>query len=688
MARGRRGGARRGVAAAALAVGLAALAAAALLGGAAAQCGASCDGCKKRRCKKDGVCFWSGSSCADATDFCAAVQGKKKRRKKCQATISNPALLGSPNCVCSRAKKKCGDCKQPDGPSGDPYLPDNKMVMTGGMLEYEPSDPNGPWTSLCAVAAQARAMDSDAVNNLKDEAGFQKAKAIWDSNAFNKPDFSGTTYFDKTMAFNDNKMNFLDEFFQSGILGAKAGGAGTDDFAARAQIVKKTTQDWVPVTWIMNRLDVLMAELTPTRGAPPGTPTGPPPGTPTGPPPGTPTGPPPGTPTGPPGTATARVAMPHHSATPAQQALFDDIAALWFGCGETNPAPLDKGVKDGWKGLYRPGTEDKRYQAFGPEKWSPSGRATARADNYDVLKDGMTSNGRVKRETAALNFQVIDALNAGPDLTTVRKIQDAVYTTYSQSTLRYAAKLTLLAKLPGNGMGGALNTAAPKEGACGGADASNACCDAKSSNPTCTALRSGAQTLTGNEVSLLCDELGTKGQAPKNPKAKELLEGKAFFKVISGIMHNMRVPGVPPNPVHEASLQQQERCADTLNTMFTWNEAGGGSVSFPTWKVHVGVFASLDQYLAPNAFCYTTSCLDEFVSHVTSGGGNFMGKLVKSPNMGNPQNDKACGQAYAACLPAPTRIPPACTMPACGWDGKEWDASTVPGPPENKPSGD
>merc|ERR1712224_1094177 len=134
------------------------------------------------------------------------------------------------------------------------------------------------------------------------------------------------------------------------------------------------------------------------------------------------------------------------------------------------------------------------------------------------------------------------------------KIQDAVYTTYSQSTLRYAAKLTLLAKLPGNGMGGALNTAAPKEGACGGADASNACCDAKSSNPTCTALRSGAQTLTGNEVSLLCDELGTKGQAPKNPKAKELLEGKAFFKVISGIMHNMRVPGVPPNPVHEASL--------------------------------------------------------------------------------------------------------------------------------------
>merc|ERR1712224_742818 len=45
-------------------------------------------------------------------------------------------------------------------------------------------------------------------------------------------------------------------------------------------------------------------------------------------------------------------------------------------------------------------------------------------------------------------------------------------------------------------------------GACGGADASNACCDAKSSNPTCTALRSGAQTLTGNEVSLLCDELG------------------------------------------------------------------------------------------------------------------------------------------------------------------------------------
>jgi len=119
MARGRRGSPRRGAAAAALAVGLAALAAAALLGGAAAQCGASCDGCKKKKCKKDGVCFWNGSSCADATDFCAAVQGKKKRRKKCQATISAPALLGSPNCVCSRAKKKCGQCRVPAPPGGD-----------------------------------------------------------------------------------------------------------------------------------------------------------------------------------------------------------------------------------------------------------------------------------------------------------------------------------------------------------------------------------------------------------------------------------------------------------------------------------------------------------------------------------------------------------------------------------------
>merc|ERR1719335_1071330 len=45
-------------------------------------------------------------------------------------------------------------------------------------------------------------------------------------------------------------------------------------------------------------------------------------------------------------------------------------------------------------------------------------------------------------------------LNVGPTASGISVIKDAILTVYSQATLRYTAKLTLGAHLPGNGMGG------------------------------------------------------------------------------------------------------------------------------------------------------------------------------------------------------------------------------------------
>merc|ERR1711871_937824 len=49
---------------------------------------------------------------------------------------------------------------------------------------------------------------------------------------------------------------------------------------------------------------------------------------------------------------------------------------------------------------------------------------------------------------------VVKTLNEGPTLNGINVIKDSLLTVYSQATLRYSAKLTLGAHLPGNGMGG------------------------------------------------------------------------------------------------------------------------------------------------------------------------------------------------------------------------------------------
>jgi len=633
-ARSRRGASRRGPGAGALAAGALLAVLACFLGGAAADCAKG-----KKACKRDTNCYWGGSTCSAAANACEGVQGKKMR-KKCRNTR---AADGS-QCACSNSRKKCGQCQTSSstGPSGPPFLPDDVMKVTGGAIEFKPSESNGPWTDLCRVAVQARAM---AGLDLKKEDGFQRAKEIWESyGSINNPDYSGTPYFDKNVAFHGGKKDFLRNYFMTAVLGSKPGGCGTDDFDARAQIIKKVSQDWVPVTHIMYRLDKIDADLSGSQGPPSGRPTG-----------------------------TSR------QGTDAHKRHFDEVAALWFGCGEGNPG---KGMPDAldWGRLEPDESKgDKRTDTFGAPKYAVSGRADARAMNYDKMRDVVVQGGRKKRETALLNFNVHRALEDGPDQRTIRVIKDAIFTVYSQATLRYTSKMTLKAKLPGNGMGGA-----PGGGACGGSG--KPCCDTSTSS--CTRLHAGELAAAPGKVSVFCDEGTAKDEDPKNPSPKDLLEGQVFFQVIAGMMADMSDPRVPPNPIHDESLAQLTLCANNINTMFTWNPEGDGAVVFPSWKVHIGAYGNVGSYLAPNGFCYVNACLDEFVSHATSGGGMHMGLLVSSPNMGRPKGDKGCGRAYAACLAAPTRTPPQCQMPACGWDGKEWTQATRPGPPSNKPAGD
>merc|ERR1712224_1137776 len=81
--------------------------------------------------------------------------------------------------------------------------------------------------------------------------------------------------------------------------------------------------------------------------------------------------------------------------------------------------------------------------------WTPASTAQKRSSNYDQQETvGNTTN------LATKVVNVMKELNVGPTAAGISVIKDAILTVYSQATLRYTAKLTLGAHLPGNGMGG------------------------------------------------------------------------------------------------------------------------------------------------------------------------------------------------------------------------------------------
>ena len=258
------------------------------------------------------------------------------------------------------------------------------------------------WGMMCNFAPQAKSINYAMSQDPK---SFSFAASVWDGTVggfggkkINEPDFSGNTYFDNAALYagtgTANK-KFLNAFFQAGLLGAGVGGVGTEDPAGRAEVLKKTSKDWAPVVWIMKYLDEAASKLAAGGTA---------------------------------NQAAARLA-------------YDYVAGAYLGCGQNNPVPLPTSPNVTYAG--------KTFTTGGPTLYTPAGTTQKRSSNTGQQEtfDGNTN-------IASQAILVVKTLNEGPTLNGINVIKDSLLTVYSQATLRYAAKLTLAAHLPGNGMGG------------------------------------------------------------------------------------------------------------------------------------------------------------------------------------------------------------------------------------------
>merc|ERR1740127_443785 len=127
--------------------------------------------------------------------------------------------------------------------------------------------------------------------------------------------------------------------------------------------------------------------------------------------------------------------------TAAARLAFDYVAAAYLGCGQNNPVPLPTSPNVTYAG--------KTFTTGGPTLYTPAGTTQKRSSNTGQQE---TFNGNTNIASQAV--LVVKTLNEGPTLAGINVIKDSLLTVYSQATLRYAAKLTLGAHLPGNGMGG------------------------------------------------------------------------------------------------------------------------------------------------------------------------------------------------------------------------------------------
>merc|ERR1719181_1784396 len=146
--------------------------------------------------------------------------------------------------------------------------------------------------------------------------------------------------------------------------------------------------------------------------------------------------------------------------TAAAKADFDSVAAAYYGCGDTNPVPLP--TYNGAQLAY-PTVASTPDTGFNATTMSIYGVANKRADNYGTAGlvstntascSGTTVPTATCKSVAALNVEVAAALNAGPTVANADIVRDATLTIFTQAAQRYAAKLTLEAQLPGDGMGG------------------------------------------------------------------------------------------------------------------------------------------------------------------------------------------------------------------------------------------
>merc|ERR1711959_373703 len=157
---------------------------------------------------------------------------------------------------------------------------------------------------------------------------------------------------------------------------------------------------------------------------------------------------------------------------------FDSIAALYFGCGDTNPVPLPIYTPDTvWTTAPQEDTQitwtaDKTQKSGdGGTVYSMYSLANKRASNYGncgPLKTGSCASSKTALTTsgsltvADLNLLVADALNygtTGPTSAGVSTIRDSINTINAQAAQRYIARVSPDANLPGNGMGGSTKRA-------------------------------------------------------------------------------------------------------------------------------------------------------------------------------------------------------------------------------------
>merc|ERR1712072_946830 len=207
--------------------------------------------------------------------------------------------------------------------------------------------------------------------------------------------------------------DYLDNYFRTGIQATPSATAlsGSADGEANSQILMKTSAYWVAVTHVMYNLDMAEKNLAANN-------------------------------------------------TAAAASNFDSAAAAYYGCGDTNPVPLPF-----YKGsvIKYSATAATLDTGFNATTMSIYGVANKRADNYGTLVFVSTTGGTCTvasttcKKVAALNTVVAAALSGGPSTANIQTIKDSVLTIFTQAAQRYAAKLSLSANLPGNGMGGSTN---------------------------------------------------------------------------------------------------------------------------------------------------------------------------------------------------------------------------------------
>merc|ERR1711977_637385 len=189
----------------------------------------------------------------------------------------------------------------PPIPSGPNFLKDNLMTMQYGAVKYVPFSPNGNWTQLCQVAAQARSVAYGATRPASDGKEYpnhdflrklwrgqvvvpnigtlyNNTQTTYPSTFMNKPAsyMTGTKYFNSASSWYpslegssaSSNLDFLTNYFMSAMQTFTGSSgtppvpqfstalSGTDQVSANVQIFEKSSTYFVATTHLMYYLEL------------------------------------------------------------------------------------------------------------------------------------------------------------------------------------------------------------------------------------------------------------------------------------------------------------------------------------------------------------------------------------------------------------------------------------------------